>query len=76
MAIDKWLNLAGALAGALGTILMYRGTFGLAAGSFWTDEAMLQEINRANKVRLRLQRSGLALLTASFALQGAALFTP
>ena len=74
MTVDKCLNLGGAIAGAVGTILMYRGTFGLQTVSTWTSQAMADETARSNRQRLRLQRCGLILLTASFALQIAALF--
>jgi hypothetical protein len=74
MTVDKFLNLASAIAGAVGTLLMYRGTFGLQSVFTWTSQAMAEETAGRNRQRLRFQRCGLALLTTSLLLQIVALF--
>lgn len=77
MNIPKALNIASAIVGALGTVLMYKGTFGLVVpGFYFMDAAGNEATKKANDRRLLLQRLGLLLLTASFLVQGIAQFTP
>jgi hypothetical protein len=77
MNITKALNIASATVGVAGTVLMYKGTFGLVVpGFYFMDAAGNEATRRANNRRQLLQRLGLALLTISFLLQGVAQFTP
>lgn len=74
--VSKTLNVASAAFGLLGTLLMYRGTFGLVASGAYMNAALLAEVKKGNDRRQLLQRAGLILLTISFAMQGGAQFTP
>lgn len=76
MNVAKTVNIASSVIGAIGTVLMYRGTFGLVAAGAYMNTALLAETKKANDRRQLLQRSGLLLLTVSFFLQGVAQFTP
>lgn len=76
MNVTKALNVASAIAGFAGTVLLYQGTFGLVAPGAYMNTALLAEMKKANDRRQLLQRAGLMLLTASFLLQGVAQFTP
>jgi hypothetical protein len=77
MNITKALNIASATVGVMGTVLMYKGTFGLVVpGSYFMDAAGNEATRKANNRRQLLQRLGLTLLTISFLLQGVAQFTP
>ncbi|MFM0128772.1 hypothetical protein [Paraburkholderia sediminicola] len=76
MNTNKALNIASAIAGFAGTVLMYRGTFGLVVPGGQMNTALLAETKKANDCRQLLQRTGLMLLTVSFLLQGIAQFTP
>ena len=75
MSPDKVLNLVSASVGAIGTFLMYKGTFGFAPVGSYMGAASKETI-AANTRRERLQKCGLLLLTLSFALQGIAQFLP
>ena len=76
MNITKALNIISAVVGFVGTVLMYKGTFGLVVPGAYMSTALLAEMKRANDRRQLLQKSGLLLLTVSFLLQGIAQFTP
>lgn len=76
MNITKALNIASAVVGFAGTVLMYKGTFGLVVPGAYMNPSLLAEMKRANDRRQLLQKSGLLLLTVSFLLQGIAQFTP
>ncbi|WP_228882490.1 hypothetical protein [Paraburkholderia saeva] len=76
MNLTKALNIASAVAGCLGTALMYRGTFGLVAPGAYMSVALLAEVKKGNDRRQLLQRTGLLLLTISFLVQGVAQFAP
>jgi hypothetical protein len=72
--VGKGIQLAAAACGAVGTFLLYRGSFTFESPGFWVDEALLQEINARNRCRQRLQRVGLAFLMLSFLLGALSLF--
>lgn len=76
MNITKALNITSAVVGIMGTVLMYRGTFGFVMSGAFMGTAADPATNKANNRRQLLQRLGLALLTVSFVLQGIARFTP
>lgn len=76
MNITKALNLGSAVIGVVGTVLMYKGTFGLVVSGSFMGTAADPATKSANDHRTALQRAGLVLLTLSFALQGIAQFTP
>ena len=66
--------LASAVCGAIGTGLLYRGSFALEAPAAFADDAFIADMVARNKKRQRLQRAGLSLLMLSFLLGGASLF--
>jgi uncharacterized BrkB/YihY/UPF0761 family membrane protein len=74
MTATKLLGLASACLGALGTALLYRGSFSNESFGAWMDPQLIAEQTQRNLSRQQLQRLGLALLTLSFILQGIALF--
>lgn len=75
MSPEKILNLIGALFGAAGTFLMYKGTYGFAPSASYMGSPS-QEAAKANAKRARLQKCGLLLLMASFVLQAVAQLMP
>lgn len=77
MNVTKAVNIASAIIGVAGTVLLYKGTFGLVVpGFYYMDDAGNEAIRKANDRRQLLQRIGLGMLTLSFFLQGVAQFTP
>jgi hypothetical protein len=70
------LNLAAAVLGAIGAIVLFKGSFAYESFSqnYGRDGvAMRAQIDR-NRRRQRKQRIGLGLILASFVLQGVAQF--
>jgi hypothetical protein len=75
MTLDKCLMLVGAIAGAAGTGLLYRGSFSfIQPGGFFLGEDTLAKVKARNTKLGRLQRTGLVFLMLSFLFQAAALF--
>jgi hypothetical protein len=80
MTPGRWINIAAATLGALGTISLVlnswslepRGVGFLAGGP--TYEKDTADLNARNAARLRWQRVGLVLILASFVMQAAAQF--
>ena len=68
--IAKIIGIAAALAGALGTSLLYGGTFGFETFGPYTNPKLVAQMTARNRRRLRLQRVGLAFLMLSFLLGG------
>jgi hypothetical protein len=70
----KTLNAAAATLGALGTLLLFKGSFTYEAPGAYMTLELIQKMGQRNLRRQRLQRAGLALLTISFVLSGVSLF--
>jgi hypothetical protein len=72
--ISKIIQLISAIAGAVGTGLLYKGSFAYEQPGGWMDDALLTRMTERNKHRQCMQRCGLFLLMVSFVLAGASLF--
>ena len=70
ITIGKAFALVSALSGAVGTGLLFKGSFAYESPAFWADDAMLNDMRDRNRHRQLLQRTGLGLLMFSFALAG------
>jgi hypothetical protein len=70
LTIGKTIALASAVAGAIGTLLIYRGSFAFESPGFIVDDELMKKINARNRRRHILQRLGLGLLMISFVLAG------
>lgn len=70
MMFSKALGIASAVAGALGTALLYRGSFAYESFTPYTNPNLVEEMKRRNVKRRRFQQAGLLLLMVSFALAG------
>jgi len=62
----KVLDVISALAGAGGTVFLYKGTFGFVALTPYTNNQIVRDVADRNKQRLLMQRVGLSLLLVSF----------
>jgi len=70
----KYIQLAAAICGVIGTFLLYFGSFTYEAPAAWVDEQFLQAMVARNKRRRKLQRAGLCFLLISFSLTAIGLF--
>ncbi len=69
--ISKALGVASAVSGAIGTTLLFKGSFAFEpVGSFYTDAETTRITSARNRKRLLLQRTGLGFLMLSFILAG------
>jgi hypothetical protein len=68
--LAKSLGIAAAIAGAIGTVLLYFGTFGFEAPAVWASKDFVDQMKARNRRRLFLQRVGLVFLMISFVLGG------
>lgn len=66
----KLLGIGSAIIGAIGSFLLYKGTFGFEAPAVYADEKFVAEMRKRNQRRHLLQRIGFACLMLSFALAG------
>lgn len=81
MRFSAFVALAAASLGAVGTIFLFFGTYGLEpyGVAFWAGPdtgKQMEMTTRRNKRRTALQRTGLALLLASFVAEGIAAVLP
>jgi uncharacterized membrane protein len=74
MTPGRWINLAAAVLGAVGAIVLFNGSFAYASRTVWTDERSVAKRNKRNLRRQLKQRIGIGLILASFVVQGAAQF--
>jgi len=80
IASAQWINLASALLGVIGTIIMYRSSYSVESletpGAF-AEQVMpeIQRIKTANAKRMRWQRVGLGFLCAAFVLRASGVHT-
>ena len=70
------IQLAAAICGVIGTLLLYFGSFAYEAPAAWVDDAFIHATVKRNRRRQRLQRTGLSFLLVSFLLGGLGLFFP
>jgi hypothetical protein len=71
------INLAAAVLGAVGAIVLFKGSFAYESFSPWHSRSQRADTVKAQTERNRrqiMQRIGLGLILASFVLQGAAQF--
>ena len=71
MRFGTALNLASAAAGAIGTMLLFSGSFAYEQLGGYANQALVDKVRARNKRRQTSQRIGLCLLLLSFLLQGA-----
>jgi hypothetical protein len=74
MTPGRWINLAAVVLGALGALVLYKGSFAFESFGQWHDAASIKAQSARNLRRQTMQRVGLGLICASFVLQGVALF--
>ncbi len=70
----KGFQLAAAVCGAVGTFLLYKGSFAFESPAYWGSPQLTANMDARNKRRRLLQRTGLLLLMLSFVLGGASIF--
>jgi hypothetical protein len=73
---DRWLNVAAAILGSLGALILFKWSFAFESLPFYDDRAgtISKPIGLRNRRRQTMQRVGLALILVSFILQGVAQF--
>lgn len=70
----KIVNLAAAASGALGTALLFKGSFAYEAPAAWANQKFIDDMKARNSRRAVFQKSGLSLIMLSFLLAGASQF--
>ncbi|MFI5420387.1 MAG: hypothetical protein ACHQ1H_05420 [Nitrososphaerales archaeon] len=74
MTLAKALNVASALFGAAGTILLFKGSFTFETPTTWMSDEIEKQMAERNERRQLLQRLGLSGLLISFILAGLSQF--
>ena len=78
MTPGRLINLAAAVLGAIGAIVLFNGSFAYESFPPWHSRSQRADTVKAqterNRRRQIMQRVGLALILASFVMQGAAQF--
>lgn len=74
--LSRAFSLIAAALGAVGTFLLFRGSFAFEAPAFYSSPQLMAEMVARNARRRRLQQWGLRLLMASFLLSAAAAVCP
>jgi hypothetical protein len=49
--LSRFIQIAAALCGAIGTVFLYFGSFAYEAPPVWMNEAILQQMNERNRRR-------------------------
>jgi len=70
----QYINIASAACTAIGTIVLYRGSFAYETMARYMNEKLIEETYKRNRKRLILQRSGVVLILAGLGLQTIAQF--
>jgi len=70
MTRGKMLGLVSAACGAVGTLLLFFGSFAYEQTPYYSNQTMLDAMVKRNKRRRMLQRAGLGLIMLSFVLAG------
>ena len=68
--LPKIIGILSAVSGAVGTGLLYKGSFAYEQLMPYSNAEMVAEMTKRNKSRNRFQRAGLALIMVSFVLAG------
>ena len=58
MTAGKILGVASAVAGAVGSLLLNKGTFGFEAPAVYMSQELVDQMTARNRRRLALQRAG------------------
>jgi hypothetical protein len=74
LSASKVIGLLSALAGAVGTAMLYKGSFAFEAPAAYASPEFVAAMSKRNRNRQLLQRLGLALLTLSFVLAGTSIW--
>jgi hypothetical protein len=74
MTPGRWINLVAVALGAIGAFILYKWSFALEGFSRWSDDVSIKAKTARNLQRQTMQRVGLGLIFASFAVQGLVLF--
>jgi hypothetical protein len=76
LSADRWLNVAAAILGSLGAMILFKWSFGFESLPYYDDRAgtISKALGLRNRRRQTMQRVGLALILISFVLQGVAQF--
>jgi hypothetical protein len=74
MTAGRWINLAAAVLGTAGAIVLFKWSFAFESFAYWTTAELVKQQSARNLRRQTMQRIGLALILASFILQGIAQF--
>ncbi len=72
MTPGRWINLVAAALGALGTMILFHWSFAFEGFFYWTTNELAKAQGECNRRRQIMQRIGLALILASFVVQGVA----
>jgi hypothetical protein len=72
--LSRFIQIAAALCGAIGTVFLYFGSFAYEAPPVWMNEAILQQMNERNRRRQENERIGLSFLLLSFLLGASSVF--
>jgi hypothetical protein len=67
---SKILGLVSAASGAIGTLLLFFGSFAYEQPGYYMNKNLLDDMVKRNKRRRLLQRTGLGLIMLSFVLAG------
>jgi len=70
VTISKILGLVSAASGALGTLLLFFGSFAYEQPAYYMSKNMIDAMVKRNKRRQLFQRAGLGLIMISFLLAG------
>jgi hypothetical protein len=76
MTPGRWINLVAAVLGAIGAIVLFKGSFAYEGFSqiYSRDGEAVKAQTARNRRRQIMQRIGIGLILASFVVQGAAQF--
>jgi hypothetical protein len=76
LTLGRWINLAAAVLGAVGAIVLFNGSFAYESFPqyYSRDGEALKAQSERNRSRQLKQRIGIELILASFVVQGAAQF--
>jgi hypothetical protein len=68
MTLGRWINLVAVALGAIGALVLYKWSFAFESFGQYYDAASVKAQSARNLRRQMMQRVGLGLICASFAL--------
>jgi hypothetical protein len=76
LTVDRWLNVVAAVLGSVGGVILFKWSFAFESLPFYDNRAatISKALGLRNRRRQVMQRVGLALILASFVVQGIAQF--